>query len=329
MHKSRGQREIQIPLIDGTDQAKVQAFSKHRIGILGGVYEIPMPAHSLSTSNAELVVGLPEALIPVVLFGGDRTTWLVSWHDGLGVLLAVLAALIIFRTRKIRALATVVFSGMWILSLTLFIVVMMGILLGLVLWWLSRLLRKKTLVSSVIGLLVILAVSVLCVVFFLFAIPPRPNSLSLDMLTEENRFMRYEVAPEVDEGEARLHRIVELSRGGVLEGVRPVALPLPRSDRFVRASQELVTERQPFAPVLVYLNRLALIPLYLVWLGCLVALVMSFRRKAKELLGGFTSWLRERAGEVRDHERRSQEKKETAPTTDDVGTIEEVEIEVE
>jgi hypothetical protein len=54
--------------------------------------------------------------------------------------------------------------------------------------------------------------------------------------------------------------------GGVLEGVAPVALPLPSYGSSVYLTRELVTKDRPFRPVVYYVTEWVVVPLGALWL---------------------------------------------------------------
>ena len=56
----------------------------------------------------------------------------------------------------------------------------------------------------------------------------------------------------------------------MVEGVKPVALPMPHYDRQLTVSRELVTQERPLSPTLIYVTAMALYPLLLLWVCCLV-----------------------------------------------------------
>ena len=57
--------------------------------------------------------------------------------------------------------------------------------------------------------------------------------------------------------------------GGIVQGVAPVALPLPAYERSVVVTRELVTRDQPLTLGLVYVTNAGLAPLVGLWLVCL------------------------------------------------------------
>jgi hypothetical protein len=70
--------------------------------------------------------------------------------------------------------------------------------------------------------------------------------------------------------------------GGVLEGVTPVALPLPGYVRSMSASRELVTRDRPFKPTLVYVTNMALAPFAFLWLVGLGLVISAHRARIAE-----------------------------------------------
>ena len=60
---------------------------------------------------------------------------------------------------------------------------------------------------------------------------------------------------------------------GILQGVAPVALPLPAYQRSVVVTRELVTRDRPLSLRVVYVTTTGLAPLVAAWLACILLLV--------------------------------------------------------
>jgi hypothetical protein len=61
--------------------------------------------------------------------------------------------------------------------------------------------------------------------------------------------------------------------GGIVQGVAPVALPLPAYERSVVVTRELVTRDRPLSLRVVYVTTTGLAPLVAAWLACILLLV--------------------------------------------------------
>jgi hypothetical protein len=59
---------------------------------------------------------------------------------------------------------------------------------------------------------------------------------------------------------------------------------MPTSDRYVLTTRQLVTNKRPFAPRLVYVTRALLAMLQVAWLGVVVMLVFAHRSGLAALL---------------------------------------------
>jgi len=64
--------------------------------------------------------------------------------------------------------------------------------------------------------------------------------------------------------------------GGIVQGVAPVALPLPAYDRSIVITRELVTRDRPLTLRLVYVTTAGVAPLVGLWLVCLAWLLRLY-----------------------------------------------------
>ncbi len=78
---------------------------------------------------------------------------------------------------------------------------------------------------------------------------------------------------------------------GVLDGVTPVALPLPTYERSVSFSRQLVTKDRPMRVTLVYVTDLVLVPLGALWAVASLLLFYLHRRELRALLARGRAWL--------------------------------------
>jgi hypothetical protein len=81
-----------------------------------------------------------------------------------------------------------------------------------------------------------------------------------------------------------------MGQGG-LEGVAPVALPLPNYARAVHDSRELVSKGRPFSLRLYYVTDLALLPLGGAWLAAIAALAWLHRAQLRAARDKARAWL--------------------------------------
>lgn len=77
---------------------------------------------------------------------------------------------------------------------------------------------------------------------------------------------------------------------GIVQGVQPVALPLPSAARWVVVGRELVPRDRPLAVRIYYVTTAALAPALALWLGCFAALAFFHRETFRRLVAA----LRER-----------------------------------
>lgn len=295
MQKSRDDEQILLPLRTGTHTAKVQSQSLHRIGPLWGRLEVPTPAHQLTASRVTLLLGLPRFVHPLVFVGGDEIEWFVGLGDLAALLLGVLAAVVVLRGLRRRAFGAVVLGGLWFLSPGLFVVALVALALGGGLWALTRLLSGPKLAIAVISLFVVGGIAGIIALAATFSVRGRselPVSSSADWSRQmDEDVYRGAVRESTDDreqaGAVTGNRMAQLAQGGLIEGVTPVALPLPQYHQTAVSSRELVTERRPFSPALYYVTDWVIWPLVLLWLACLGLLGASYRR---ELAALYARW---------------------------------------
>jgi hypothetical protein len=72
--------------------------------------------------------------------------------------------------------------------------------------------------------------------------------------------------------------------GGIVQGVAPVALPLPAYHRSVVITRELVTRDRPLSLGLLYVTTAGLAPLIVLWLACIAWLARLYAADLRRLL---------------------------------------------
>jgi hypothetical protein len=75
----------------------------------------------------------------------------------------------------------------------------------------------------------------------------------------------------------------QLAHGGMLDGVRPVALTMPAYAHTAYASRQLVTPTRTFMPVVYYMTDAGFALLGLAWLMCAAGLAWSHKDKLRAL----------------------------------------------
>jgi hypothetical protein len=277
MHKAGETRELMIPLRAGAHNVKIQALSHTSAGLLGGRLVVPTPTYPLTASRATVTLGLPEHVHPVAAFGGDRIEWFVGLGDLAAALFGVLLAWVFLHRRRGWVLGGAALAGLWFLSNALYVLVVAGLAIAAAIWALSRFVRGGKLVAAIAGVAVAAMVAMLVLISLLSVrggseyASPYPSSG--DWAREQNLTLRSDGTGRRGAADGLGNRLAQNAEEGLLEGVTPVALPLPDFHRSVTLSRELVTEERAFCPTVYYVTTWALLPFAAFWLFCLVALV--------------------------------------------------------
>lgn len=272
--------EVLIGLRKGSHVARVQAIAQTKLERFAGVLRVPFGSQPLATSSAELTLGLPEAIFPVVAVGGDRPVWFVGAADAVAVLLGFLPGWILLPTRLRRVGAGVALGGLWFVSPGTFVVLIAGCAIGFAVWLLSRFLRGLQLASAGV---IIVGAGALAIVLSLTTAsmrsperPPlrEPSSTAVAAAATDAHNAK---GGDKDESSAAIG-----GKTALLPGAIPVALPLPAYARAVTLRRELVTRERPFVPEVVYLTSWTVGALIALWGALTLAVVLVHR---KELLG--------------------------------------------
>lgn len=290
MHQGEAAEEILVPLRTGSHSVRVQSLALSALRRMGGRLELPMPSYPLTASRVGLTVGLPEAVIPVALLGGDRPALTLSWGDAIAAAIGFGAGWAAVRPRaeqgqtrrrRLRLLGGLVLGGLWFLSPGAYAAALTALAIAAVLWLISRLLDGvRRMIATVVvagGLGLIGLVMMVGLVTMRGSSPAsapyREQAPASDVSVPEAPAAPGPRSSKLDDRTGNF--LAQGAKGGVLEGVTPVALTLPTWERSVRASRELVTKERPFRPVLVYVTTWALWPLALLWVVGLVGLVAA------------------------------------------------------
>ena len=87
---------------------------------------------------------------------------------------------------------------------------------------------------------------------------------------------------EKNEAQGRMGNFAgQLATNGIVDGVRPVAMPLPSYDHSVTITRELVTTDRPFNVTLVYVTETTLRLLSSIWILCVIGLGWSSRDRLR------------------------------------------------
>ncbi len=299
MHREDNPAEVMVPLRTGSHSARVQSLASFPVSAVGGRVAIPMPSHPLTASRSSVTVGLPPGYVAVAALGGDETKLFVGWGDAVAVVLALAAAWLALRTTKRRVAGAVVLVGIWFASPPVFAAALCLLAFGGLIWLLSRLLSGAKLVSAVIAIVVIgLFVTFLASLGLLvgrsadYGAEPAAAPVVRELPSKSSASAD---TTKVADGRTG-NWMAQNAEGGVLEGVAPVALPLPSYASSIHLHRELVTKDRPFHPVVYYVTEWVVAPLGVLWLvvfGWLIAAHRASLRSAREWV---RSKLAKRAG---------------------------------
>jgi len=288
MHQGDKTDEVLVPLLAGSHEVRLQSVGTASLGALGGVLSVPMPSYPLTSSRVGVTVGVPVGVVPLALSGGDRVRFALDDGDLFAIAIGFVAGFLAMRTapetpvsrrRLQRVAGGLVVGALWLLSPALYGLALTAIgVLALVLG-LARVLRGPGLVAAVVVLGGLASLVGLGSLLSLGARDSAP-SRSYDVPVSSK--------PAAPRGGAKSDAdrtgdlVAQDAEGGVIEGVTPVALNLPSYERSLSASRELVTKDRPFSPRLYYVGELALAPLYALWLGLAVYVLVRHRAFPRE-----------------------------------------------
>jgi hypothetical protein len=291
MHREDKPTEVMVPLRTGSHSARVQSLASFPVSAFGGRVLIPMASHPLTASRSSVTVGLPPGYVALAALGGDELRLLVGWGDAVAIVLAFAAAWLALRTTKRRIAGAVVLLGIWFASPPVFAIALCLLAFGGIIWLLSRLLRGAKLVSAVAAIVVIGLFVTLVASFSLlvgrsadYASEP-PAAAPMRQLPSKASSTADTTA--TDDGRTG-NWMAQNAEGGVLEGVAPVALPLPSYASSIHLQRELVTKDRPFNPVVYYVTEWVLAPVGVLWLMVFGWLV----REHRESLRSARQWVR-------------------------------------
>jgi hypothetical protein len=287
-----GDDALMIGLRKGTHSVRVQSLSSANLAKLFGVLTVPTPDHPLTTSRANLNIGLPHGVHPLVVLGGDRIVWLVGAEHGVALAFAVLAAWLAANNRRDRILLAIALGGIWFIAQPVFIATIAAVAVAIAFRISARLLagasrnfaRLAIVGAAALGMIVTFAASKSVERNAAYRPSDVPAVASgeepADVTKSANAYLQ---SGKVDEKAIDKPVVgnfaAQTAGGGILRGVAPVALPLPSAERYTGAARELVTRERPFTPRLVYVTTAALLPFAGLWVLSIVALLFAHRAK--------------------------------------------------
>ena len=287
--------EVLVPLRVGSHSVHVQSMSSEYIHLFGGSMTVPTPPHALATSRATVTLGLPARVHPLAVLGGDRPWFAFKADDLLALGGSVVLALLLLRGRLRRALGAVGLAGLWLLSPVAWSVLVGAGVVSAAAWAASRLLPRGPRIAAwaAIGVAVfVLGVSTMGMskrpshpaTFTTSTVVADESNVALDGKQGDKRadldkngplkerdvtLPAYQSAITGGEGWLGQENARVVLDGGIVQGVAPVALPLPAYEHAVVVTRELVTRDQPLTIGLVYVTNAGLAPLVGLWLVCL------------------------------------------------------------
>jgi hypothetical protein len=238
---------VQLPM--GQHRFRVQTLSSEKIRWFGGVLSPELPSHKLATSRSSVTLGLPENVLPIALFGGDKTRTLFALCDLIALGIGCAAAGLGFRNRRTRVLGAVVISGLWLVSHSVFVVAAATLFCIGGIFVASRFLSGLKLVVVGGACVVVALVGAKISISIATAEYARDVFVADGTPTEETSYM-----PPRDGPDGKL-------------AIVPVQLSIPRSDTFVGTQRQLVGPERPFRPRLVYVTAATLSLIELAWVG--------------------------------------------------------------
>ena len=255
LHPKAGASAVLVPLPVGLHMLRVQSLADTHPWPLVGAITIPPTTYPIATSAAETTIGLPEDIHPLAVLGGDHVRWLLGRGDLAAALVGIALACFGFRTRRTRALASVVTVGLWFVSRDAFVVATSALFLTGAVFLASRFVRGSQL---------LLAAGALTVVALLGG----RSVLGSTATDEPHREMTVQNPEPLD---------VEHDSNPGGKDIAPVSLSFPTSEHYVRASRQLVSQERPFVPRILYVTSTLLALLYAAWLALVGLLVWAHR----------------------------------------------------
>ncbi len=295
--------EVLIPMKKGSHAVRVQSLTTQARSWLGGTLSVPFATHGLTTSRASLTLGLPGDIVPLWITGGQGIKSPVGLADVIFVLLALAFAVVLFHTNKDRAVGFIALAGLYFYEPTAFVLLLAGsfVLALVVLVWRKLQGWKRWFVFGSIALIVMpVLISMLSVVSDVVQVPgasaPHEEMMSKE-LSRGSASIKYDKAakkvrakPMMEKEESRYaqrrldNELAQVQDGlgnaffgglAEVQGVTPVALPLPGYERSLYVKRELVTTQRPLKPTLIYTTQSATLPLLILWL---ISLVLTGKR---------------------------------------------------
>ncbi len=292
MRAADGAGEVLVPLRVGSHSLHLQSMASESLGLFGGSMTVPTPTHALATSRAALTLGLPASVHPIAVLGGDRPWLAFGTEDALALAASVVLALLALRGWRPRTLGAVALGGLWLLSPGTWALLVGAGVVGAAAWASARLLPRGPRLAAwaAIG---VAAFVVGVASMSRHAAAPSPSFVTTETSTVLTGDLK---TADLEKAKNQLDQDVSLPRaaqtvvaagegylgqenarlafdGGIVQGVAPVALPLPAYERSIAITRELVTRDRPLTVHLFYVTTTGVAPLVGLWLVCLAWLL--------------------------------------------------------
>ncbi len=283
---------VLLPLLKGKHNVFIQNIAKSEINHLGGSLELPSPEHSFTISNGYIEFGLPDMIIPLYFTEGTGFLNPFSLTDIILFIIIIIISFYLFKSRSIRFFSVISLAGIYLLLKGFFIALLiLAILIKLVFY-----LRKKYSKKTFLLIIIITAMALISLLVYSMILPSllisgrshagydqsrqRPEAPSMqayDEYEQKTLSKSEERWGQRDAGSIDYDKLLRedavISDSSIVEGIIPVALPMPKYDYSLYAYKELITKDRPLAPRLLYITRYTLIPVYLLWLISLLILI--------------------------------------------------------
>lgn len=313
--------EILLPLRKGVHHGRVQTVSAVKWGALGGTLTFDPSAMPLTASRTTLQIGLPEDVHPIVALGGDRAQWFVGLQGFVALAVAAAASALAFGRPRDRVLFALGLGGLGFLSVPLFVAATGVTLLAVLARFFVRTLEGRSRTRALGGLALAGALTAIVAVaassgshgltsalevgprknaYYATVDAPAPTAAASAMPTAGGYAQEKDDKKEEGKKDGKVAEDVTGNfatnqyADAIVQGVQPVALPLPSAARWITVSRELVPKDRPLSVRVHYVTTTALLPLGAAWLGCWALLVFVHRARLRALVAAVRARLAEK-----------------------------------
>ncbi len=316
MRRDPALAEILLPLRKGVHQGRIQTVGESRWGLLGGTLSIDPSGVPLTASRTTVRVGLPTNVHPIVALGGDRAQWFVGFEGLVALAIAAFVSTFAFTRSRDRVLGALALGGLGFVSIGAFAAATGGVVLVVLATYFARVLDGTQRTRVLGGLFGAAALTAIVAVAASSSRHLEKGPFGDDTVSatagDPRRVEGQASAPSAQGGLGAAKEVDSLKKDedkkndgkdgetgnyaanhyakGLVQGVQPVALPLPSAARWVVVGRELVPRDRPLAVRIYYVTTAALAPALALWLGCFAALAFFHRDTFRKLVAA----LRER-----------------------------------